>query len=29
MRAELAAAGIKGNRLTYRRPHKQSHIEAN
>jgi ISXO2-like transposase domain len=29
MRAELAAAGIKGKRLTYRRPHKQGHVEAN
>ena len=28
MRAELAAASIKGKRLTYRRPHKQSQIEA-
>jgi hypothetical protein len=28
MRAEIAAAGIKGKRLTYRRPHKQSQIEA-
>jgi ISXO2-like transposase domain len=28
MRAEIAAAGIKGKRLTYRRPHKQSHAEA-
>jgi transposase-like protein len=28
MRAELAAAGIKGKRLTYRRPHKQSQVEA-
>jgi len=28
MRAELAAAGIKGKRLTYRRPHKQNQIEA-
>jgi transposase-like protein len=28
MRAELAAVGIKGKRLTYRRPHKQSQIEA-
>jgi transposase-like protein len=28
MRAELAAAGIKGKRLTYRRPHQQSQIEA-
>src|SRR5436309_3486306 len=28
MRAEIAAAGIKGKRLTYRRPYKQSHAEA-
>ena len=28
MRAEIAAAGIKGKRLTYRRPHKQDQIEA-
>jgi transposase-like protein len=28
MRAEIAAAGIKGKRLTYRRPHKQSQAEA-
>ena len=28
MRAELAAAGIKGKRRTYRRPHKQNQIEA-
>jgi hypothetical protein len=28
MRAEIAAAGIKSKRLTYRRPHKQSQIEA-
>jgi hypothetical protein len=28
MRAELAAAGIKGKRLTYRRPHKQGQVEA-
>jgi hypothetical protein len=27
-RAELAAAGIKGKRLTYRRPNKQSQVEA-
>jgi transposase-like protein len=27
-RAELAAAGIKGKRLTYRRPYKQGQIEA-
>jgi transposase-like protein len=27
-RAEIAAAGIKGKRLTYRRPYKQSQIEA-
>jgi hypothetical protein len=28
MRAEIAAAGIKGKRLTYRRPYKQGHAEA-
>jgi transposase-like protein len=28
MRAEIAAAGIKGKRLTYRRPHKQEQVEA-
>jgi transposase-like protein len=28
MRAEIAAAGIKGKRLTYRRPYKQSQVEA-
>jgi ISXO2-like transposase domain len=28
MRAEIAAAGIKGKRLTYRRPHKQNQVEA-
>ena len=28
MRAEIAAAGIKGKRLTYRRPYKQDQIEA-
>jgi hypothetical protein len=28
MRGEIAAAGMKGKRLTYRRPHKQSQIEA-
>ena len=28
MRAEIAAAGIKGKRLTYRRPHKQDRTEA-
>jgi hypothetical protein len=28
MGAELAAAGIKGKRLTYRRPHKQDQVEA-
>jgi len=28
MRAEIAAAGIKGKRLTYRRPHKQGQVEA-
>jgi hypothetical protein len=28
MRAELAAAGIKGKRLTYRRPRKEDQIEA-
>jgi hypothetical protein len=27
-RAKIAAAGIKGKRLTYRRPHKQSQVEA-
>jgi hypothetical protein len=27
-RAELAAKGIVGKRLTYRRPHKQGQIEA-
>jgi hypothetical protein len=27
MRAELAAAGIKGKRLTYRQPHKQGQID--
>jgi hypothetical protein len=27
-RAEIAAAGIKGKRLTYRRPHKSDQIEA-
>jgi transposase-like protein len=29
MRAEIAAAGIKGKRLTYRRPHKVAKSEAN
>ncbi len=28
MRAEMAAKGIVGKRLTYRRPHKQGHTEA-
>jgi transposase-like protein len=28
MRAEIVAAGIKGKRLTYRRPHRQSQVEA-
>ena len=28
MRAEIAAKGIVGKRLTYRRPHKQNQIEA-
>jgi hypothetical protein len=28
MRAEIAASGIVGNRLTYRRPYKQSQAEA-
>jgi transposase-like protein len=28
MRAEIAAAGIKGKRLTYRRPHSQGHAKA-
>jgi hypothetical protein len=28
MRAQIAVAGIKGKRLTYRRPHKQSQVEA-
>jgi transposase-like protein len=28
MRAEIAAKGIKGKRLTYRRPHKQDQVEA-
>jgi hypothetical protein len=28
MRAELVAAGIKGKRLTCRRPHKQSQLDA-
>ncbi len=27
MRAEVVAAGIKGKRLTYRRPHKQNQVE--
>ena len=28
MRAEIAAAGIKGKRLTYRRPYKQNQAQA-
>jgi hypothetical protein len=29
MRAEIAAAGIKSKRLTYRRPHKVAQLDAN
>jgi hypothetical protein len=29
MRAEIAAVGIKGKRLTYRRPHKVAQSKAN